>query len=352
MESRNLNLDLAKIVAILFVITEHVLTEVTITFTNDVKWNLGLFIWSFIKINVPVFLIVTAHLSFSSKVNVDTFFIKKIKRIYIPVIFWSLFYYVFYGYSFDSLTVSGAIYSVLDGSSMYHLYFMYWFIGFCFFIPFIYILYERSNKGFILYFVLSVFATSLIPTINSLFSLNIKFFEVTGISKFGFLIMYAFVPLVSDIISNKNKNNILSYSYFWGSAYVISASTSFLLIIYFYYCEGVKIQSILNGGSIFVFISSFSFYNMVIRMKINNVGLLSKLLKILSPVSFGVYLIHPAILYPILLYIYRPFVSLYTDGDNTLSVSYLISCVISLYVISSIISFIVIKTKYIRKCVL
>ncbi len=132
MKSRNINLDIAKFVAIIFVISEHVLSEITITLSNDVKWNLGIFIWSFIKINVPVFLIVTAHLSFAGKINVDSFFLKKLKRIAIPLIFWSLFYYVFYSYSFEGLTISGAIQSILDGGSMYHLYFMYWFIGISF----------------------------------------------------------------------------------------------------------------------------------------------------------------------------------------------------------------------------
>lgn len=352
MKSRNINLDIAKFVAIIFVISEHVLSEITITLSNDVKWNLGIFIWSFIKINVPVFLIVTAHLSFAGKINVDSFFLKKLKRIAIPLIFWSLFYYVFYSYSFEGLTISGAIQSILDGGSMYHLYFMYWFIGISFFIPLVKLLYERSEKAFILYFSILVIATSLVPTINSLLGLGIDFFDATGISKFGFLIFYAFVPGVSLILFKDNKSKVFTSSFFWFSVYALIALLSALIVLYFYYFKGVRIQAILNGGSIFVFISAFAFYNFVINLKIKDNYYFLRFVNFNSSSSFGVYLVHPAILYFIIVYIYRPIVSQYTNGSDALSIAYFIACVFSLYVSSVAITFLTSKVKYLRKCIM
>ncbi|MDM3281821.1 acyltransferase [Citrobacter sp. Ce104] len=352
MESRNINLDIAKFVAILFVISEHVLSEITITFSNEVNWNLGILIWSFIKINVPVFLIVTAHLSFAGKLNVDTFFLKKLNRIAIPVIFWSLFYYVFYSYSFDGLTISGAIHSVLDGSSMYHLYFMYWFIGLSFFIPFVKLLHERSGKAFVLYFSILVIATSLIPTLNTLLGLGIDFFDATGIAKFGFLMFYAFVPGVSCILFKVNKRKIFTSSLFWFVVYTINALISALIVLYFYYFNGVKIQAILNGGSIFVLISAFAFYNGIMNLKIKDSAAFKKFITFNSSASFGVYLVHPALLYFVLVYIYRPIVSHYTNGSNYLSLAYFIVCVLALYITSVAVTYLTSKVKYLRKCII
>ncbi len=346
----NLNIEIIRFIAIILVISEHVLSELAMNYDGTIKWLPGVLIWSFIKINVPLFLIISASLSFKDGLTAKEVFIKKTKRVAVPIIFWSIFYTLFYS---ENRTLGAIIINIINGSAMYHLYFMYMFIGFFFFFPLINNLYFRSKNSFFFYFFTLVASCSLIPTINKVFSLNLSLFNITGLSSFGLLVFYAFVPKISECVKNKLAKHISNKSIFVYSLslYFISCVITFLFAVYVKKTNG-DIYSVINGGSFFVFLSSILFYQAIMCVDASKIN--DKLIAAIvftGRHAFGIYLIHPAILYFILKYVYYPKLSATSHDSSVVSVTYFLLSLSTVFLSSLLASFLIEKIKYLKKTI-
>lgn len=305
MKEKNINLELIRFFGILFVVAEHVLSVLLLWPNGGVKWELGIYIWTFVKVNVPLFLIVSASLSYNEDLLPHVFFLKKLKRVFSPILFWSVFYYYYNPLPVHDLL--GLISSVFSGSSYYHLYFMYLFIGFSFFFPFINYLYFSSKKSFYFYFFILLLSCSIVPSLPFFKDTLSIFFKSTGMSFFGILLFYSFVPKLIDTskISIGNKLSIIIFvCYFVFSCIFASMS------IYLSRNGGSNPSFIINGGTIFIFILAVLFYYAV---TLANLDFLSssfkKFINLMGGLSFGIYLIHPVFLSVVINKIYQPYFS-------------------------------------------
>ncbi|MER2656754.1 acyltransferase [Escherichia coli] len=345
---RNINIELVRCVAIIFVVMEHVLSELIMYPTGEPKWYFGIFIWTMIKVNVPLFLIVTAFLSFKESLIPHEFFIKKLKRVIIPIIFWGTFYSLTFTSS-DARFLS-VVLNIINGTGMYHLYFMYWFIGFSFFFPFINYLFFKSEKSFYFYFFVLIVACSLLPVINVAFNTGINAFGAAGIAYFGFLVFYSFVPKLSDKIKSyicKERRCILFFL-----LYIASCVFTFLAAVFLHNEKQVQLASVISGGSFFVFISSVMFYCFIMNINLSKIpGTLKKIIVFWGGNSFGVYLVHPFVLSIILNKIHQSKFSYVFIDDGVYRAAYFVATVFVVYAVSLLISVTLSKIKYLNKVV-
>jgi surface polysaccharide O-acyltransferase-like enzyme len=108
-------------------------------FSTDPQWWVGNIYDSFIHYCVPVFVMITGALLLPQTITLKSFLQKRVKRIFIPFLFWSVVYIYFTldDYSND-LTLFFVLKTVtaklLYGASD-HLWYIYMIIGLYLFVP-------------------------------------------------------------------------------------------------------------------------------------------------------------------------------------------------------------------------
>ncbi len=137
---RNTNLDVARILALLSIVTLHVDAYYWIKyFADNHDWWLisnafdGMSRWA-----VPVFFMSSGLLLLSSKEEVGQFYRRRFTRILYPFVFWSSLYYFSYTMGRgESFTLYGYTEAVISDKASYHLWFIYSLIGVYLINPFI-----------------------------------------------------------------------------------------------------------------------------------------------------------------------------------------------------------------------
>ena len=134
---------------------------------------------------VPIFFMQSGAniLNYRERYDTKTFFIKRIHKVVIPFIIWSIFGFFFiYGKSDFSLTLKSFITTFLSGSIVGPYWFFYNIIGFYLCVPFISLIIKYASRNIIKYTILVLLVVNTgIPIINiltksqSLFSTSFPF---------------------------------------------------------------------------------------------------------------------------------------------------------------------------------
>lgn len=134
---RNLAFDALKGLAIISVILSHVYrggTDFLAVFVREIV------MWS-----VPAFFIIQGYFMYTPKYRKWFALVwKKIKKAYLPYIFWAVFYGIYY-YVLNGTTFD--ITDVILGKTALHLYFMFYYILFAMFFPLLYFLPKSLRQG-------------------------------------------------------------------------------------------------------------------------------------------------------------------------------------------------------------
>ncbi len=117
---------------------------------------------------VPAFVMVTGALTLNREYEIGDFLKKRLTRVVIPFLFWSLVY-IWYSWYIEEITFTGDIWGdvkqvlhqLRDGSS-YHLWYVYMLIGLYFFIPVIGKFVRNASEKEIVYFLVVWFGVMLI----------------------------------------------------------------------------------------------------------------------------------------------------------------------------------------------
>ncbi len=154
MKQRVLFFDLARCVAAVAVIAIHVLAPYrhelgVIPFD---QWFTAVGINGISRWAVPVFILITGALMLSDKRPFDAKYYvqRRLGKVLVPFIVWSLFYVVLSGFSkegFDSSVSLEVLSESYHHSTYYHLGFFYYFIPLYFVIPFLQIFVRRSSDS-------------------------------------------------------------------------------------------------------------------------------------------------------------------------------------------------------------
>lgn len=131
-------------------------------------WLVADFLNATVRFAVPVFVMITGALSLHREYEIGSFLKKRLIRVVVPFLFWSL---VYIGYSLynEEIAFTGDVWvnvklvlHLLKIGSSYHLWYVYMLIGLYFFIPVIGKFVRHASEKEILYFLIVWFAVMLI----------------------------------------------------------------------------------------------------------------------------------------------------------------------------------------------
>lgn len=293
---RNIGLDVLRILAMLMIVFQHVIGKGMFRFeiNNEEFYKFILFIRTFCIVAVNCFVLITGY--FQVKSN---FKLNKVIDIWLKVMFYSVSIYIVL------LLFNQADFNIKDAIKSFFPIITneYWFVN-CYLLLYIlspYInkmIYQLTRKDLkkLIIFLLIIFC--LFPSIlPSAFVLD----TTRGYRIIWFVILYligAYIRLYMKL-SYQNKRNL--------TLFFITNCFSFCLVLAIQYiCNIIHISDIserlYNYNFLFVFLSSLFLFLYFKNVNIKNNKLIKLVCK-LSPLVFGVYIIHEQVVLRGILYL-------------------------------------------------
>ncbi len=347
-KERNLTFDIMRIVAILAVVMIHVAAELVIAFSKETtNFIVGNILDSISRFGVPLFVMISGALMLNEKkeITIPTA-LKNAGRLLILLVIWSLVYTVLFEII---LPKSQASYFVLDKANFwnsfiygyFHLWYLYMLIGLYLITPILKRFVNKANADVVGYFILlSLVFQFIVPLIN----LWIPADSVFDIGKFtdmffmGFVSKYTTYYLLGWYITNieiSKKNRVIIYvlgvagllTTILGTQIMITDSNRVYDVFYSNFAANVLLYSV----AVFTFIY-YCFKDKEITKGRGLIVTLSKL-------TFGVYVIHAAVI--------RFFAEKFgLDSVGLILVAWVVATVVSF-----LITFVLSKIPFVKKVV-
>ena len=299
------------------------------------NWWAGNIFDSITRWCVPLFVMISGYFLLCKDEGNFIFFKKRIKKILIPLIFWSLifsFWILFIAYIRGD--IEEGYKEIVRGVALGRPYFHLWYL---FMIPLLYIItpilrlcLSTWSKNEILFFILFSFFLAAINALFNNFSSNLSL-KPEGILFTNIFLSYIGYYLLDGYI---NQFQIKTNTKICITVLFVSLSITILGSYFFsykYFYSYLSINTILASVSLFLLIRK----HINIDLKLSHA----------SKLSFGIYLVHPILL--------DIFLSLAKDSFlSTINIYGYIPLVSILIFISSYVTIIIMsKTKYLSKCI-
>ncbi|HZY35981.1 MAG TPA: acyltransferase family protein, partial [Mucilaginibacter sp.] len=169
-----------------------------------------------VRFAVPVFVMITGALLLPREYEIGDFLKKRLTRVVIPFLFWSLVY-VWYSWYNEEITFGNDAWAnirqvlhLLKYGSSYHLWYVYMLIGLYFFIPVIGKFVRNASEKAILYFLIVWFAVMLITQpYLSRYNPSIDMHYFAGYA--GYLVLGHYLALKEFNVKNLRRWMILVF---------------------------------------------------------------------------------------------------------------------------------------------
>ncbi len=299
-KDRILFLDIIRIIAIFAVILIHSTYPMGERIDQDkiYNWWVANIYGALSRWSVPIMIMTSGALLLSphKDESMSIFFKKRFNKIFIPIIFWSVFYMIWNAGNAVSketnLHISTVLLNLVTGSVNYHLWFVYLIMGLYIFTPVLRIYIKNADNIHIEYFIF-MWIISIINAYTKMrynIGLGVELGFFTGFVGYYILGYY----LTNVDLEKKYKNLIYVLSVLGAfvtifGTYVLTKETNLLDQSYYgYLSPNVMVMSI----GIFVFVKNIDWKKSKIfdNLKVNNA--ITKI----SNLSFGIYLIHVLVL--------------------------------------------------------
>ncbi len=274
-------------VAIAMVIALHCICDYFYDFSNAGRglWYLLGYTDEFLRIGVPVFFMISGFLLMKDDItDIKAFYKKRLLKVFIPFIFYDVFYYLFKGFQGEAISVAGFFKDLLNNGSSYHFWFVYSIMFIYLLMPFLQkIVKQCSTKMLWLLLCLVTFQTTIRPFINTIFDgkVYIYFTEDGFIGYIGYVIL-GYILGTCDFTK---KQRLLIYA-LGVAAFAVFPAVNMLNIIN-------KQNMLITGGyTINHYIEAMALF---LWFKYNVKGC-NRFISRLSALSFTAYLIHVFIL--------------------------------------------------------
>jgi len=288
--------DFVKVTAIFLVVLLHSAAPWVYRYglIADFDWQVGNIIDSATRVSVPLFFMTTGYLLLSKPIYLKTYFNKRVKRIALPWLAWSIIYLIYKSSRSDSLiTISEGLLAFINGDIYFHFWFLYTLIGLYLFIPVISWFLEAELQKRSLYFLtLWLISISIFPFLNA-FSRNITNFEIkfaVDLSMFGGFTGYI---IAGALISKCNPSKTQWLLIF--AAYTIGVAITFTGTAAGTYKLGRLIEYFYDYAAPNVILTAFAAF-----LLLKKVGTMmgqnrkaSLVFTRLGYASLGIFLIHP-----------------------------------------------------------
>ncbi|KJY81640.1 membrane protein [Vibrio galatheae] len=207
MRERVLFFDLLRCVAAVAVIAIHVLAPYRheLGTIPVMEWATAVGVNSVTRWAVPVFILITGALMLSDKRPFDAkYYVKRrLGKVLLPFIIWSLFYAFLSGWSasgFDGALSLQVLAGSLSHETYYHLGFFYYFIPLYFVIPFFQLVVKQYGDSALYAFVAIWLATTLLYLLRIDGPWSHELWLYSGYLPLGYL-LYQRVPLTRVYVS-------------------------------------------------------------------------------------------------------------------------------------------------------
>ena len=320
-------LDLARVLAIAAVVAIHVVAPVVegkSTATGSPAWWFADVVDAGLRWSVPLFVMVSGALLLApgKPGPLRPFLLRRLQRVGVPLVVWTLFYLLFRSfYDVGGLSAEEATVGVLAGSPFLHLYFLYVIAGLSLLTPFLRVLLDGATRGTAaLLAALALGAGAADQVLSVLVGLGQPNAVTRSLPFVGYFVAgavlrdlpvsrrrvhLAAVGLTSTVLVTALGTGAVTAALGWGppAAY-----------LYGFLSPPVVVMSL----SVFVLLKAVGESSTIL-----GTPRVATALRRLSALSFGVYLVHPAILLPL-----RRSVGLPADLPGTLAVSALLFLVV------------------------
>lgn len=338
-------LDWLRVIATIAVITIHVSASVVTMNLYDHHqsfWLAGNLFESLSRFTVPMFVMISGALLLSSSKDIEykQFLWKRVNKVFIPLIGWSIIYFIYWWYfrgAFD-FSIKTFIKAFLKNGISYHLWFLYMIVGLYLITPLVKIFVKHASRKDIQYFLLLWFYASIIVKwMNHSFgySFNVELYYVSNYVGYFILGYY----LANYEITPRWRK----LAYIGG---LLGVFATFALTYYYTRKAGGQLDEYwyeyFSPNVLLVSIGLFIFgkYNISRRKE-----RLSPIGNIINETSFGIYLVHMLILV-----IFEH--NLFQTIGNAMHPIFSIPCrVIITLIISTMIAWVLKKTPFLNKLV-
>lgn len=284
-------IDFLRFIAAIAVIAIHVLGPFRYLYGDipDSDWLAAMGVNSATRWAVPIFMMISGALLLSTQrpYNFEDYFIKRLAKVVIPFLGWTLIYALVAGLGATGWSVTETM-QVIEKSTTkpvwYHLWFFYDFIPLYFVIPF-------------LIPVLNTLSAQLVKLLLAAFGLLflMKWLKVDNFLSVNIILYSGYLILGWYLFNRDNRAQLkvwivigvamLAVNFFgsWGLAIQTGKYRSFFM--------GYKtLNTMLIAGMLFVVAQAYA----------DNIkGKLRNLISLISKYSLGIYLLHPLLLIPV-----------------------------------------------------
>lgn len=298
--NRILYVDILRIISIFAVVMLHISAPFVVDINADgIKWWwVGNIIDSATRWCVPVLILISGKLMLDNDKEVEIFIFlrKRLTKIIIPLIFWSIIHMLRLNWldiQQNEFSILSLIKNIYLGKVHIHLWYLYMIVGLYLVTPIIKPYVNNVKKNNLMYFIGIWFITNGIIGFSEKFTgyniaFNLSFFHWSiGYFVLGFI-------LSKYSLSKKQRKTI----YFLGvlgliatilGTYVLTKNNDGVFVphLYSYYAPNVMVTSI----AIFILFMNIDWEKIVGK---NNI--VKRIISSLSNTSFGIYLVHLLVL--------------------------------------------------------
>ncbi|MBN2816187.1 MAG: acyltransferase family protein [Campylobacterales bacterium] len=280
--TRDLRLDILRVLSILAVILIRITavyeTSDTFHFDKLSSWIVSVIhrslFWS-----VPVLFMVSGALLLDNRNESTEFFYKKrMSKVLIPTLFWSVFF-LMYLYIFEDYTLFNLAGVFVKSGAFDHLWFMYAIIGLYVFTPYFRVFLQHLSIGEIKKLIIILFIFTILNNILS------QYFENEG-TIFSFFIGYIGYFFLGHYLY-KNRDSFIKYSHLYGVIFfslVFFSSVADIIREHYFHID-------ISIFTIFLPLQAITLYLFLLNTQVT-FKLSSNLWINLSIFSFGTYLVH------------------------------------------------------------
>ncbi|WP_162926660.1 acyltransferase [Pedobacter chitinilyticus] len=321
-------------IATFAVILLHVAAPFVLQFNkiSFASWQLANLLDSMLRFGVPVFVMISGAVLLDRHEPLSTFLSKRLKRVVLPFLFWSLVYFIFvYAGSFQKFSTLQLLQTLMNKllkGTYYHLWYVYMILGIYLFVPIIRKWAQNSTKQELQYFL---FLWAITLLINTNVAKYLPSIEVLYFSKYlGYFVLGHYLD--KHVTTSRPRNNLYIMFFAFGvaltflSASYLSVKENHLNITYYNYLS--PNVCLLSIG---IFLLGKSLLHGSNALSIN-----------LDKHSYGIYLVHVLVLH----YIYRSTAHLSINKNSPLS---LFIYIIGISVVTYVISYAVIRLLAVNK---
>jgi surface polysaccharide O-acyltransferase-like enzyme len=303
-----LNADIIRVFAIFAVVGIHVLTSIYARpdFFGGKIWWFAFLLNCLFRVSVPLFVILSGYLVLGKPVTLKENLLRTVKRIVIPLTF---FYLLLHLYTF---LVTSARIELYDPATIFHnlnkdtysyLYFLVILAFLYLLTPLFQLLFQTKNNSLIKYVIIFFFTNAVFATIARYTSLregDVFHTYTMWLMWVGYFLYGQYVRLNQDQMEKRKIVNFLLF----GGGYLLTTLIGYLsLSWHFHSNDALYIAGMTYPEeylSIPVIMMSLAAFNLLITAKIPTlIGESTKFVKVikyLSLLSFGLYLVHPLVM--------------------------------------------------------